>query len=344
MSTFYLCSKNHSIVGQMDTYLAFHRDHHEGERKNLDHEKKFNPTFNPTFPSLQNVSEESQRPNFLKSSSDSPYHLDRDVSSDDALNKIRTANSVTISPELFEKIYLNPQSAVKGDLRATFGNPTPLALLGFLLSLSPLSCELMGWRGAGVDGIATVGAYYFIGGFLMSLGGILEFFLGNTFSFVVFCSFGGFWFTLGSTLTPSFNAYGAYAADPNQPAQGLTSAGFHASFGFFLLFMGLLSLIYLICALRTNLVFVAIFLGLLLTFVVLTAAYWHLALGHAEIAAKLQVAAGAFGFLATLAGWWIFFAQMLASVDFPIQIPVGDISHLITPLSERVKPKERYSA
>lgn len=26
----------------------------------------------------------------------------------------------------------------------------------------------------------------------MTLGGILEFFLGNTFSFVVFCSFGGF--------------------------------------------------------------------------------------------------------------------------------------------------------
>ncbi len=114
--------------------------------------------------------------------------------------------------------------------------------------------------------------------------------------------------------------------------------------GFFLLFMGLLSLIYLICALRTNLVFVAIFLGLLLTFVILTGAYWHTALGHTEMAERLQVAAGAFGFLATLAGWWIFFAQMLASVDFPIQIPVGDISHLITPLSERVKQKERYPA
>lgn len=114
--------------------------------------------------------------------------------------------------------------------------------------------------------------------------------------------------------------------------------------GFFLLFMGLLSLIYLICALRTNLVFVAIFLGLLLTFVILTGAYWHTALGHTEMAERLQVAAGAFGFLATLAGWWIFFAQMLASVDFPFQIPVGDISHLITPLSERVKQKERYPA
>lgn len=108
--------------------------------------------------------------------------------------------------------------------------------------------------------------------------------------------------------------------------------------------MGLLSFIYLICALRTNIVFVAIFLGLLMTFVVLAGSYWQFALGNLVMAQKLQVAAGAFGFVATLAGWWIFFAQMLASVDFPIQIPVGDISHLITPLSERVKQKERYSA
>lgn len=161
----------------------------------------------------------------------SPYQLGCDEASNEDLNNPPTANSITLTPELFEKMYLNPQNNVKGDLRSTFGNPTPLALLGFLLSLSPLSCELMGWRGAGGDGIATVGAYYFIGGFLMSLGGILEFFLGNTFSFVVFCSFGGFWFTLGSTLTPSFNAYGAYATDAAHPEQGLSSAGFHASFG-----------------------------------------------------------------------------------------------------------------
>jgi hypothetical protein len=34
--------------------------------------------------------------------------------------------SLSISPELFEKLYLSPQNAVKGDLRKTFGNPTPL--------------------------------------------------------------------------------------------------------------------------------------------------------------------------------------------------------------------------
>lgn len=37
-------------------------------------------------------------------------------------------------------------------------------------------------------------------------------------------------------------------------------------------------------------------------------------------------------------------AQMLASVDFPIQIPVFDISHIIKPMSQKMKDKEEYSA
>lgn len=188
----------------MDSYVSFHRERNnpnyqvrtapelpEKSFNRLDHQEKgFDKGFDPTFPSLQNVSEDSTRPNYLNNSPTSPYDPGRDATSDEALHKVRTANSVTLSPELFEKLYLSPQNNTKGDLKSTFANPTPLALLGFLLSLSPLSCELMGWRGAGGNGVATIGAYYFIGGFLMSLGGLLEFFLGNTFSFVVFCSFG----------------------------------------------------------------------------------------------------------------------------------------------------------
>ena len=43
-----------------------------------------------------------------------------------ALNRIRTAGSISMSPELFEKLYLSPENRVKGDLRKTFGNPTPM--------------------------------------------------------------------------------------------------------------------------------------------------------------------------------------------------------------------------
>jgi hypothetical protein len=55
------------------------------------------------------------------------YHMnDMNLDNDTALKRIRTAGSISISPELFEKIYLSPQNAVKGDLRKTFGNPTPV--------------------------------------------------------------------------------------------------------------------------------------------------------------------------------------------------------------------------
>lgn len=48
------------------------------------------------------------------------------------------------------------------------------ALIGFLLSLTPLSWTLMGWRGAGGSGAASIGWYYFAGGLLMVLGGLGE--------------------------------------------------------------------------------------------------------------------------------------------------------------------------
>lgn len=55
------------------------------------------------------------------------YHLnDTNMDHESALKRIRTAGSISISPELFEKIYLSPQNVVKGDLRKTFGNPTPV--------------------------------------------------------------------------------------------------------------------------------------------------------------------------------------------------------------------------
>lgn len=282
------------------------------------------------------------------------YHLnDTNMDNDTALKRIRTAGSISISPELFEKIYLSPQNAVKGDLRKTFGNPTPVALLGFLLSLSPLSADLMGWRGAGGSGAAGIGSYYFFGGLLMMVGGFLEFIIGNTFPFVVFTSFGAFWLTLASTLQPFYYAYGLYAPAGQPETAGLSTSGFTASFGFFFLFMGVLCLIYLVCSLRTNVCFVVIFFTLVLGFSLLTGTYWHNAqsfamaasdpvgsASRAALAGRLQIAAGACVFVTSMSGWWIFFAIMLAALDFPFQIPVGDLSTMIKGYSTRDQKRE----
>ena len=105
-------------------------------------------------------------------------HLDEKMTTQDALKHIQRTASVSMSPELFEKFYLSPQNTIPGDFRKRFANPTPLAVLGLVMSLTPFSCEVMGWRGAGGNGAAGTGSYYFMGGLLMILGAIGEWIMG----------------------------------------------------------------------------------------------------------------------------------------------------------------------
>jgi len=255
------------------------------------------------------------------------------------LNRLRSTASVTIDPELFEKLYLSPPNKVRGDLRKTFGNPTPIGVGGFLLAATPLACDLMGWRGAGGNGAASVGAFFFMAGLLLIIASIFEFLLGNSFPSVVFAVYGGFWLSFAATLTPSFAAFASYAPEPlTAPAEGLTTQGFNASFAFWLMFMGIITFIFLICSVRTNVAFVVLFLSLVMAFELLAAAFFLNAddiTGNANSASKLVVGGGACLFVTSLAGWWIFVALMLAVVDFPFQLPVGDLSSVIRGRSER---------
>jgi succinate-acetate transporter protein len=72
-----------------------------------------------------------------------------------------------------------------------------------------------------------------------------------------------------------------------------------------MLSMGILCLVYLVCSLRTNLVFFMIFFTLVPAFGLLTATFLHTAKGNAAIAAKFQVAAGAFAFVTCACGWYM---------------------------------------
>ena len=52
------------------------------------------------------------------------------------------AQTITLSSEQFERLYLSPKTAAAGDLRKTFANPTPLGVAGVAIGLFPLSIEL----------------------------------------------------------------------------------------------------------------------------------------------------------------------------------------------------------
>ncbi len=53
-------------------------------------------------------------------------HLERGEAATSDFTRIKSAGSIIISPELFEKLYLNPKTPVAGNLRSIIGNPTPM--------------------------------------------------------------------------------------------------------------------------------------------------------------------------------------------------------------------------
>ena len=46
-------------------------------------------------------------------------------------------------------------------------------------------------------------------------------------------------------------------------------------------------------------------------------------------------------FAVCLLGWYLFLVQLLVAVDFPIALPVGDLSQLIKGGSEKKRAKEQ---
>lgn len=84
---------------------------------------------------------------------------------------------MTISPELFEKLYLTP----KVQTSQRYANPTAMGLVGFVISTFTFSMILLGIGGAsGLAGVA--GIFFFVGPVLLILATIFEWIMGNFFS------------------------------------------------------------------------------------------------------------------------------------------------------------------
>lgn len=87
--------------------------------------------------------------------------------------------------------------------------------------------------------------------------------------------YGAHFLTFASTFQPFYAAVSSYTTDGSQTQ----TPAFAASFAFYAVFMGVLSLVYLICSLRTNIIFVGIFTAATLGFSLAAAAFWTTAQG-----------------------------------------------------------------
>ena len=118
----------------------------------------------------------------------------------------------------------------------------------------------------------------------------------------------------------------------------------------------MLSALFMICALRTNIVFVIVLALLTCGLCCGAGAFWHFAEGELEKGANLVIvssamhpqpvtdlvfanttkqASGALTFAFTMMVWYLLAVQLLEAVDFPITLPVGDLSKVIKGKSEK---------
>lgn len=84
--------------------------------------------------------------------------------------------TIQLTNEQYERMFFQPGGPNrKHDLSAQFGNPTPLAVISFLMCISPTSCFLLGFDlTTGTSPVALIGVYYLFGGLGLFISGILE--------------------------------------------------------------------------------------------------------------------------------------------------------------------------
>jgi len=235
--------------------------------------------------------------------------------------------TVTLSPEQYERLYFQPTEA-KGDLAKRLGNPTLLGVLGFLIPFSSTMFCLLQFKGSDSTSLASVsGSFYFLGGIAMNIAGICEFILGNTFPFVVFIIYGCHWVNTAYVTDPWHPLVAAYGDD------GAVSRAYNSGQGNYCVVMALVSFIFLLGSLRTNVPFVIVFFTLVILFGFLAAANYQVGYNPTpeglEYAAYLLKIGGGFGFVTLIMGWYLAIITACAATGVPCPLPVFDLSQKV---------------
>ncbi|KAF1833200.1 hypothetical protein BDW02DRAFT_580612 [Decorospora gaudefroyi] len=235
------------------------------------------------------------------------------------------ATNVSMSPELFEKLYLAPKTPHAKEQVANYANATPLGFLGFVISTYTFSMVLMGWGGASGPQ-AVVGIFFFTGPVLLLLSTIFLWIANQFFAMMVCGLFCVFWLSFGMLQLPTLGLAASYSPT-GDAAAGTVSKEMNAVIALYLLVWGFALLTFWLFTIRINMVFAGIFGFVTVGAWVLSGAYWALSLGNFDKALKLQKAGGAILFVVGTLGWYMLFVIMAAEMRWSVCPPVGDLSH-----------------
>lgn len=235
-----------------------------------------------------------------------------------------TTTNISLSPELFEKLYLAPKVPHVADLASRHANATPLGFLGFVISTFTFSMVLMGWGGA--SGLpAVVGIFFFTGPVLLLLSTIFLWIQAQFFPMMVCGLFCVFWLSFGMLQLPTLGLATAYSAT-GSASEGAMSQEMNAVIALYLLVWGFALGTFWLFTLRINAVFAGIFGFVTIGAWILSGAYWALSTGKVDKALRLQKAGGAMLFIVAMLGWYMIVVMMAAEMRWTVNLPVFDLS------------------
>ena len=169
---------------------------------------------------------------------------------------------------------------------------------------------ILEWKGTNSTSIVGAsGTWYFFGGIAMNVAAICEFILGNTFPFVVFMIYGTHWVNIAYTNDPWHPLSEAYVAAAGGAAETAVYRPYTGAQGHYNVVMTLVSFIFLLGSLRTNVPFVIVFFTLVCLFGLFAGAQYELGynptpdgIAYANYLLKI---AGGFGFVTLIMGWYV---------------------------------------
>ncbi|KAK9793637.1 putative GPR1/FUN34/yaaH family-domain-containing protein [Seiridium cardinale] len=188
-------------------------------------------------------------------------------------------------------------------------DPSPLGLLAFAQALFLISLF-----GVHPHDVTTpnvlISSLIAFGGLGMTIAGIFAFIHGNTFGATVFCTYAGFQLSYALIYIPGSGIIAAYT----DSVTGLPTAEFTQAIALFVWAWFIVTVIFTVAAIRSNLVMLLVLVFTDLTLLFLAAEY------HTGIAA-LGTASCAFGFVTAFLAYWAA-AAALWSISTPIQVPM----------------------
>jgi len=202
---------------------------------------------------------------------------------------------------------MSDQEYEKPATKSKYADAGPLGLFGFAATTLVLSLYNVQARGITHPNV-VVGMAIAFGGLAQLLAGMWEFPRGNTFAATAFSSYGAFWISYAAILLPGTGIAASY--DP-------TTNEFASAIGIYLLSWFIITFMFFIAALRKSVAFIALFLFLFITF---------LLLGAGSFTANLSVtkAGGGVGIATALVAFYIGLSMLLASeAKSIVTLPLG---------------------